>query len=293
MKPGVFDYIRAGSVTEAVAALAAYSGGARVLAGGQSLVPMLNMRLWQPEALVDINDVDELDHIRVEPNRVVIGALTRYSALERSPDIAERVPLVAEMVRSIGDRQVRNRGTAGGALGQADPTSEFILACLTLDATVVAIGPTGTRRVAVRDLYLGSYVNALDPEELIVAVEIPDQPAHHSFGEICRKHNDFAVVSVAAAGTRANDGTWHDLRIAVGGVADTALRLGAVEEQLTGTALDDPRLDTATRQALDLIDPPTDIRATADYRRHLTPVQIRRVLTRLRNGAGTAERHMQ
>jgi carbon-monoxide dehydrogenase medium subunit len=293
VKPAVFEYVRPETVADAVGALAAYSGGARVLAGGQSLVPMLNMRLWQPRALVDINDVDELDHLRVESDRVVVGALVRYSTLERSPEVAQRIPLVAEMVRSIGDRQVRNRGTAGGALGQADPTGEFILACLTLDATVVTIGPGGARRVPLRELYVGSYVSALDPEELIVAVEIPDQPAHHSFGEICRRHNDFAVVSVAAAGTRANDGTWHDVRVAVGGVADTALRLDGVEEALTGTRLDDPLIDDASRRALDVIDPPTDIRATADYRRHLTPVQIRRVLTRLRNGAATVERQHQ
>jgi carbon-monoxide dehydrogenase medium subunit len=282
VKPAAFAYHRPTSVAEAVAHLGEDPGAARVLAGGQSLVPMLNMRLWRPAALVDINDVDELDDISVDGNRTVLGALVRYSTVERSPVVAERLPLLSRVVRHIGDRQVRNRGTVGGALVQGDPTGEMPLACLVLGAVVTAVGPRGTRRIPLAEFYAGSYATVLELDELVTAVEFPAHPQHVAFAELCRRHNDFAVLSVVATGNRDADGRWRDVRIALGGVADSPVLAEAAGQALAGTELADADLEAAAQAALEVVDPPTDVRATAEYRRHLVPVYVRRVLTELR-----------
>lgn len=288
MKPSRFAYHRPSSVADAVATLHAREGTARVLAGGQSLVPMLNMRLWRPEALVDINEIDDLDYVDIDGERTVVGALVRYSTVERSEVLAERLPLLVEMVRHIGDRQVRNRGTVGGAVVQADPTGEVVLACQVLGATVVVQSVAGPRRIPATELYDGAYSTVLAPDEMVTAVEFGRAPRHHAFSEICRKHNDFAVVSVAVCGDRTSDGTWHDVRVGLGGVADTALRHTDGEARLNGTRLEDQDIASAAAMALEVIDPPSDIRASAAYRRHLTPIQIERVLRDLRTRANLA-----
>jgi aerobic carbon-monoxide dehydrogenase medium subunit len=285
VKPAPFTYHRPSSVAEAVARLAEYQGEARVLAGGQSLVPMLNMRLWRPAALVDINEVDDLDEIRVEGDTTVLGALVRYATLERSALVAERLPLLARVVPHIGDRQVRNRGTVGGSLVQGDPTGEMPLACLVLGAVVTATGPRGERRIPVEDFYAGSYATVLSPDELLTAVEFPRHPQHLAFHEVCRKHNDFAVLSVAVTGDRGADGRWTALRIGLGGVADTPVLATAAAQALVGTELADADLDAAAALALEVVDPPTDIRASAEYRRALVPVHVRRALAALRASA--------
>lgn len=289
MKPAVFAYHRPTTVSEAVATLEEYAGEARILAGGQSLVPMLNMRLWKPAALIDINDVDELDTIEVTATGLRLGALVRYSAIERSAEVAAYAPLLSRIVTHIGDRQVRNRGTVGGALVHADPTGELALACLALDATVVAVGAAGVRRIPVRELYEGSYATVLRPTEMVIGVEIGEVPAYSAFAEICRKHNDFAVVSVAALGDRDEDGRWRGLRIAVGGVADTVIRATEAEGLLEGTRLADDDIAVAAATIHGVIDPPSDIRASAAYRTHLTPIQIRRVLAQLRDSTASQE----
>ena len=285
MKPAPFTYLRATSVAEATTHLSAYGGSARVLAGGQSLLPMLNMRLWQPAALIDINDIDELDDIVTAGDRTVLGALVRYSTIERATDIVERLPLLARIVRHIGDRQVRNRGTIGGSLVQGDPTGEMPLACLVLGARVTVVGPQGSRQIPVAELYDGSYSTTLTADELLVGVEFPGHPQHFAFAEVCRKHNDFAVLSVAVTGNRRADGRWHDLRIGLGGVADTPVLALDAATRLDGTSLADEDLAAAAAACLNVIDPATDVRATAEYRRHLVPVHVRRMLTELRDGA--------
>ena len=251
MKPARFAYARPETVDDAVGLLAEHEGGARVLAGGQSLVPMLHMRLMQPSAVVDINRLVELDHIEPDGDDVVIGALTRYSTLERSDLVADRLPLVRDVVRYVGDRQIRNRGTIGGALAQADPVGEIPLACLALDATVVARGTGGTRDIPIADFVLGPYTTALEPGELLVEVRIPRQPGPHRFFELGRRHNDFAVIAIAVVGTR----------IAIAGGDDRPILVeGSVED------------------VLGVIDPPDDVRASAEYRRHLIGVHLERLL---------------
>jgi carbon-monoxide dehydrogenase medium subunit len=288
VKAAPFGYHRAGSVAEAVELLTVYDGSARILAGGQSLVPMMNMRLIRPDAVIDLNGVNDLAGIRADGSATIVGALVRYSALERSEVVADRLPLVADLVLHIGDRHVRNRGTLGGSLAQADPTGEMPLACLALGVTVRVIGPDGPREVGIEDLYEGSYATTLEPCEVITEVVFPRSPAHHAFAEMTRRHNDFAVISVACVGDRSADGAFSNLRIGLGGVNDTPVLAVEAAELLAGTHLSDDDIDRAAVAARDVVDPPTDIRASADYRRHLVPVYVRRVLKQLRERADPA-----
>ncbi|HXY44993.1 MAG TPA: xanthine dehydrogenase family protein subunit M [Acidimicrobiales bacterium] len=290
MKPSQFGYHQAASVDDAVSLLEAYEGSARILAGGQSLVPMLNMRLVRPDALVDINRLRRLSTVEVAGDDTILGALVRYSTIETAVEIAERLPLLRSVVTHIGDRQVRNRGTIGGSLCQGDATGEIPLACLVLDAIVSVTGPAGTRSIPLSTLYLGSYTTVLEPCEVLTSVRFAKSPGHHAFAEMCRRHNDFAVISVACAGSRTTSGTWNDVRIGLGGVAETPVRATAAETALSGTMLDEADLEQAGLLCLEAIDPPDDIRATAEYRRHLVPIYVRRVLRALRaateGGAG-------
>jgi aerobic carbon-monoxide dehydrogenase medium subunit len=285
MKPGPLGYHRADSVPRAVGLLSAYEGTARVIAGGQSLVPMLSMRLIQPDALVDLNGLAELAQTRTAEDATVLGALVRYTTIEQSPVIAGRLGLLARMVRHIGDRQVRNRGTIGGSLAQGDPTGEMPLACLVLGASVRVTGPAGHRELPVADLYQGSYATVLGPCEVLTEVVFPRAPAHFAFAEQCRRHNDFAVVSVAAVGDREPDGTWSGIRVALGGVADQPVLATAAGAIASRSRLPDEAIAEAAEAALEVADPPSDVRASADYRRYLVPIYVRRVLTELRSSA--------
>lgn len=284
VKPGPVGYHRATSVPHAVQLLSGYEGTARVIAGGQSLVPMLNMRLIQPDALIDVNKLTELTEVRAAGDATVLGALVRYTAIEQSPLIARRLGLLPMMVRHVGDRQVRNRGTIGGSLAQGDPTGEMPLACLVLGASIRATGPGGQRELPVAELYLGSYATVLDPCEVLTEVVFPPAPAHFAFAEQCRRHNDFAVVSVAAVGDHGPDGTWDAVRVALGGVADQPVLATAASDIASGSRLTDHVIADAAEAALEVADPPSDVRASAEYRRHLVPIYVRRVLTKLRDG---------
>jgi aerobic carbon-monoxide dehydrogenase medium subunit len=288
MKPAPFGYHRAASVADAVALLSAYEGSARLMAGGQSLMPMLNMRLIRPDALVDINAVRELGAIRADGRATSLGAMVRYTMIERSPLIAERLGLLQAMVRYVGDRQVRNRGTIGGSLAHGDPTGEMPLACLVLGASVRAAGPSGSREIPVAALYQGSYATVLEPGEVLTEVVFPPGQRYFAFAEQCRRHNDFAVVSVAAVGDREPDGIWTRVRIGLGGVADQPVLATAAGELLSGSRLSDKALDEAAEAAAEACDPPSDVRASAQYRRHLVPVYVRRVLTQMRFQARSA-----
>jgi carbon-monoxide dehydrogenase medium subunit len=283
MKPAAFDYVRPGSVEEALRVLDEHAGGARLLAGGQSLVPMLNMRLMQVSALVDINRLPGLADVRAEGPVTVLGSLVRYTAIERSAIVSERLPLLQCMVRSIGDPQVRNRGTLGGSLAQADPTGEMPLACLALDATIIAASVSGTREIAVDDFLESAYATTLEPEEMITEVRFPAAPDSFAFLELGRRHNDFAVLSVAVLGRSGDGGRWSDLRIALGGVGDRAVLAADAARLLEGTTLEDEAIAAAAHAALDVIDPASDVRASAEYRRHLVPIYVTRALAKLRD----------
>jgi carbon-monoxide dehydrogenase medium subunit len=282
VKAAPFEYVKPATVDEALQALDEHLGMARVLAGGQSLVPMLGMRLMRPSALVDINGlVEELGQIEARGSETVIGALVRYAAIESSPVVSERLPLLRHIVQFIGDRQVRNRGTIGGALAQADPTGEMALACLVLDATIVASTLQGEREIAAADFFAGSYASVLEAEELLTAVRFPLAPDHCHFFERGRKHNDFAVLSVAAAGSIGADGAWTGVRLGLGGVNDRPVLAEAAAAALEGRRWDDAVIDEAASLAMDVVDAPDDVRASAAYREHLVPIHVRRVLREL------------
>jgi carbon-monoxide dehydrogenase medium subunit len=284
MKSAPFSYERPNSVQGALEILQRHGGMARILAGGQSLVPMLQMRLMQLSAVVDINRLPGLDEIRADGAITVLGPLVRYAAIERSPLVSERLPLLRHVVRYVGDPQVRHRGTIGGSLGQADPTGEMPLACLALDATIVASSVSGSRTIGIDEFLVGSYSTALEPEEMVTEVRFPVAPDSFVFMERNRKHNDFAVINLAAVGRRAADGRWSDLRIALGGVNDRAVLAAAAAKLLEGTTLEDDAIEQAAQLALEVADPPNDVRGTAEYRRHLVPVYVRRAMSRLRDG---------
>ena len=278
MKPAPFAYERASTVDEAIALLRRYEADARLLAGGQSLVPLLNMRLLMPAAVIDVNGVAGLAEIREEGDEVVIGALTRYSAIEWSPTLGTRLPLLTETVRYVGDRQVRSRGTLGGSLAHADPTGEMPLAALALGATVVVQGRDARREVSADEFFLGPYYTVLEPEEMLVEVRFPVRRTVSAVLEHARRHGDFAVISVAAVGEPNGDGGWKSIRLALGGVSDTPFFAGEASEILSGTTLESDVIERAGAAVVEAADPPDDIRASADYRRHLIPIYVRRAL---------------
>lgn len=285
MKAAPLSYLRPGSVEDAVAELSRQEGMARVLAGGQSLVPMLHMRLMRPSAVVDINGLeDALGLIQAQGSETVVGALVRYRDLERSPIVAERLPLLSFVVRFIGDRQVRNRGTVGGAIAQSDPTGELALACLALGAQVVARSVRGEHTIPIEEFFDGPYSNVLEADELLVAVRLPMAATRFRFFELTRKHNDFAVLSLVATGSPDAVGRWSSVRIALGGVNDRPVLATAASEHLEGRTWDQAAIDEAAQLALEVADPPDDVRASAEYRRHLVPIHLRRLLSELANG---------
>ena len=210
VKPAPLDYLRPASLDDALRLLDEHGDLARPLAGGQSLVPMLHMRLLRPMAVIDLNGLEgELGGIDARGAEVVVGALVRYAELERSPVVAEHLPLLQHAVRHVGDRQVRNRGTLGGSLAQSDPTGEMPLVCLALDARIVVRSVRGERTIPAQDFFVGAYENALAPDELITQVRFPPAPGHCAFFERGRRHNDFATVSVVAAGSPGAGGRWY------------------------------------------------------------------------------------
>lgn len=283
MKPAPFELVVVDSIAETVEALARYDGDARCLAGGQSLVPLLNMRLLRPSAVIDINRVPGLDGIEVRDGAVRIGALVRYSTLERSAVIRERLPLLARAVPFVGDRQIRNRGTLGGALCHADPAGEMALIAVTLGATMSVTSPAGSREVAAEDFFVGAYTTSLGADDVLTSIALPDGAGTTAVVvEHARRHGDFAIVSVAATGRARPDGTWTDVRIGLGGVADRprlATRAGSLVE---GARLDADSMRAAAEAALDVVEASSDVRASGEYRRHLVPIFVERALDALR-----------
>ena len=282
MKPAPLEYLAASTAEEAVAALARFDGNARLLAGGQSLVPLLSMRLLRPTAVIDINGIPGLDRIAAGDGVIRVGALARYSSLEASAVIRERVPLLAKAVPFVGDRQIRNRGTLGGALCHADPAGEMPLCAVTLGARLRIVGPAGRRELDAEAFFQGPYTTALEPTEMLEAVEFPDGAGTEAVVlEHARRHGDFAVVSVAATGLLTPDGSWRWIRVGLGAVADRARYARRASEGLAATRLQPADVEAAAARCLEEAEPASDVRATAEYRRHLVPILVERALNEL------------
>jgi len=279
MKPAAFDYVVAESVDAAVKALAAADGEVKILAGGQSLVPMLNFRLLRPSILVDINRIPDLAYVEERGDAIVIGALTRHYRLETSPVIAEHLPVVAEAMRHVAHLAIRNRGTIGGSLSHADPAAELPMLALLLDATLEVASPTGPRTVPAKDFFLGALSVDLAPDEMVTRVTVPKLPpvTGWGFAEVARRHGDFALAAVAATVT-LRDGVAGEVRIATTGVDETAKRARDAEALLTGKVVTPELVEVAIAAVRAGINPPTDLHASSDYRRHLVGVLAGRAL---------------
>lgn len=288
MKPGIFEFVKAVSVDSALTALARFEGEARIIAGGQSLMPLMNMRMMRPAAIVDVNGIPELDRIVVADGEVRIGALTRYAAIEGSATIAIHLPLLAYAIRRVADRQVRNRGTLGGSLCHADPAAQMPLCALTLGARMVLVGPQGRRVIPASAFFLGAYQTAADPLEMLVEIVYPDcRGTLATLSQQVRRHGDFPIVSVAAAGRPNADGTWSHWKIGICGLSDRPLALNDAAAALEGKRLDAELAREVSSLLGKDIDPPSDVRATAEYRRHLAPIYLEKALTMLLQEAST------
>jgi aerobic carbon-monoxide dehydrogenase medium subunit len=280
MKPPDFDYLVPRSVEEAIDALARRGDQAKVLAGGQSLVPLMNLRLASPAALVDVNELRELDYVRARDGGLAIGAVTRQSTLERSPLVAERLPILVEALGHVGHPAIRHRGTVGGSLAHADPAAELAAVMLALDAGVEARGPNGARQVAAADLVTGYLTTSLAPDELLVEVRVPSPPpgTGGAFVELARRYGDFAICGAAALVTLDSGGRCERVRLALCGAGPGPVRAHAAERALVGEPRWAAAIEAAAQRVGDEVDPPSDIHGSAGYRRKMAVVMARRAL---------------
>jgi CO/xanthine dehydrogenase FAD-binding subunit len=279
MKPSAFEYHRPGSVAEAVEVLGQLDDEGRILAGGQSLVPLMNFRLAQPTHVVDINRLGDLDYIRAEDGAVRVGALARQSTVESHPAVAERVPLLAEALSLVAHPSIRHRGTVVGSVTHADPAAELPSVVLALDATMTLRGASGERRVPARDFFLGPFETAIEPGELAVEIAFPTSaPATgYAFEEFARRHGDFAIAGAAVTLT-LDDGLVAEPRIVLCGVGPVPLRATAAEASLDGTTADEAAIEAAGVAALEGVEPPGDMHGGTRYRIGVARAQVRRAI---------------
>jgi carbon-monoxide dehydrogenase medium subunit len=282
MKPPLFSYHDPRAIGEVVELLARLEN-AKLLAGGQSLMPMLNMRFVLPDHLIDLNRVEGLSFIREADGALEIGGMTRQRDLEFSELVRARCPLMAEAIALVGHRQTRNRGTLGGSLCHLDPSAELVSVAAALDATVTVAGPNGRREIAFADFPVAFMTPAIEPDELLTAVRFPVWPQGHGYAfiEFARRHGDFAIVSAAALLVEDGAGKIHRASVIIGGMGTVPIRARELEQALIGHAPDDKRLREAceTCRKLEAID---DVHAPASYRQHLAAVLSRRVLEQAR-----------
>ena len=285
MKPAKFEYHAPASVEEAIALLGRYGGDAKILAGGQSLVPLLNFRLSRPAALIDVNRIPTLAYIkaddRAEAGVVRVGAMTRQRTIEFSDVVRQRLPLLTEATRLVGHLPIRTRGTIGGSIAHADPSAEYPAILTALDGEVVVRGAKGERVVKPRDLFQTYLTTSLGWDELLTEVRLPamDPRAGSAFEEFSRRHGDFAIIGIAAV--IAGDGARCSMaRLATAGAGPIPVRLRAAEEILERDGLGDAAIAAAGEKAAELVDPDSDIHASAAYRKNLTRVLTERAVRR-------------
>jgi carbon-monoxide dehydrogenase medium subunit len=285
MKPPAFQYHDPKTLDEAVALLGTLDN-AKLLAAGQSLMPMLNMRFVLPDHVIDLNLVEGMSGIKESGGALEIGAMTRQRDLEFSDLIKAKCPLLHQAIMHIGHRQTRNRGTIGGSLCHLDPAAELVSVCAAQDATVVAAGPDGTREIAFKDFPAGYLTPAIELNEIVTAIRIPLWPAGHkaAFIEFSRRHGDFAIVSAAAL-LQIDGGKIARASLTVGGVAVAPVRATEVEQAITGQA-PSSELFAKACESCRSFEAMADIHASADYRQHLAAVLSRRALEK---AAGLAD----
>jgi aerobic carbon-monoxide dehydrogenase medium subunit len=277
VKPVDFNLHQPETVEAALALLAEHADDAKVLAGGQSLVPLLNFRLARPAHVIDIGRLAALGELHRTPAELVVGAMVRLSRAERSPGVAAHCPLLAAALPRIAHPPIRARGTVGGSLAHADPAAELPSVAVALDAMFVAVSSRGCRELAARDFFRSYLTTALEPDELLTAIRFPAAPpgTGAAFHEVSRRSGDFAKAGAAAQVTLA-DGVIAEARICLSGVADVPFRCTGSERALLGTHADPTALGLAAEAAVDVLDPVDDLHATSSYRRHVAGVLLRR-----------------
>ncbi len=289
MKPVAFDYLVPRDTPEAVALLAAYGADAKVLAGGQSLVPLMNFRLARPAYLVDINSITSLSGVEGSKGKVTVGATTRQRDAAMHPVIKERLPVVAEAMGYVGHLAIQNRGTVGGSMAHADPAAELPLVAVALDAQLHLQRAGGQRTVPAEQFFSGYLTTVIEPDELLTATSfcVPPTGTGWCFTEIARRRGDFALVAVAVLLSVDQSGRVSSARIALGGVGPAPVRARATEQVLIGESPTDEAFRAAAASVGDALEPEDDIHASADYRRHLAGVLVQRALTTARSRAPT------
>ena len=291
MKAAAFEYARTSSADEACRLLHEHGDGARLLAGGQSLVPMMAMRLARPSWLIDINGIADLKYIRVEGERVRMGACTSQRMVERDAAVRDLVPLVRQALQWVGHIQTRNRGTVGGSLAHADPSAELPLAACVLEAEVSVRSTRGRRTIRAGDLFTGPMTTALAADDLIEEVAWPiwgEDRVGSAFAEVSIRHGDFALVAAAAQIALDSEGRCLRASFGVGGADATPVVFGQLAETLAGSRLEDAIVAGVAERAAVLLDSGEDLHASADYRRHLAGVLTARALRSARDRAITA-----
>jgi carbon-monoxide dehydrogenase medium subunit len=280
MKPAAFAYHRVDRVEDALERLAELGEDAKVLAGGQSLVPMMNFRLVRPAALVDITRIPDLRYVARDGDELRVGALALHREVERldDPDLVRGFELLPRAARFVGHLPIRARGTFGGSIAHADPSAEWCMLAVLLDATIVAAGPDGEREIPAADFFLGFFTTALEPGELVTEVRLPRPRRHAALQEFARRHGDFAVVAAAVAFDLDDERRMSDARVVAGGVDEVPLRLPDAERALDGQVAGAEAFAEGARAAAGAVDPSSDIHGSAQYRRDLTAVLVRRAL---------------
>jgi aerobic carbon-monoxide dehydrogenase medium subunit len=279
MYPAPFEYARVSSWQEAVDLLAHQGEDAKVIAGGQSLVPMMSLRLLKPRFIIDVNDLDD-GGIRLTDGTVVIGALTRHAELERSDVLERSVPLLREAAALIGNVRVRHRGTIGGSLAHADPAAELPCVAVAAGAQIRALGPSGERRLPAESMFVSYFTTALEPTELIVSVEFPPLPPRRgsAFVELARRAGDFATAAAAAIGELDDEGRCTDIRLVFTAVADRPVDVSEAARELVGERVNATTAARASQNVTESIEPRNDERASAAYRQEMVRVLAARAV---------------
>jgi aerobic carbon-monoxide dehydrogenase medium subunit len=282
LKPARFAYHAPDTIEEAIKILVQYEGNARVLAGGQSLIPIMNFRMASPSAIVDLGRIPNLAYIAAESDMIHIGAMTRQRAVEFSPLIRERLPLLHEAIGWVGHLPTRSRGTIGGSIAHADPSTEIPMVLQALEGEVIAQGPNGKRAIKAANLFLAPLTTSLEPFEILIEIHLPVMPADvgHAVEEFARRRGDFAIVAIAAS-VQLNGEACCSVRLAAAGIGPTPLRLHAAERILSDSKLGADAVEAAANAAAaELVEPPSDSNASADFRRYLARELTRRAVRR-------------
>jgi CO/xanthine dehydrogenase FAD-binding subunit len=282
MKPPKFSYLRPNNLPEALDMLAEYGDDAKIMSGGQSLIPLLNMRLSTPGYIIDIGRVEELKGIREEEDALVIGGMTRHVDIEKSTLVQEKCPLLTEGIRWVGHNQIRSRGTIGGSIAHADPSAELPCMLTALRGEIVIVSSEEELTLSPEEFFLSYLLTTLEPNQLIKEIRFPKikKSAGYAFEEVARRHGDFALVEVAAVVELDNEGIIADAKIALGGANSVPFIPEDVEEFLIGKMPDDSTLKEAATLQLDDLDPEGDIHGSKEYRRYLSGVLLERALNK-------------